>query len=203
MTEARSTPYVKLAGADPAELAERLKLDDEARALLAPDLTVDAYVGRLNGAGRYPAAMTVLAHALPKREAVWWACVAVRKAGPPIQGSPAAEALAGAETWVRRPTEENRRSAHQTAQRAGLDTPSAWAAMAAFWSGDNMAPPGAPTVTPGKALTGKAVAAAVMLAAVQREPQFAPDKFRAFTASALDIARGGDGRGTTALASPR
>jgi len=195
MTQAES-PYVKLDGKEPAELAERLKLEDKARALLAPHLTVDAYVTRLNTAGLYPAAVAVLAHALPKREAVWWACMAVRKAVAPLPGSPASEALVAAETWVRRPTEENRRAAHQTAERVGLDSPSTWAAMAAFWSGDNMAPIGVPAVAPGDALTGRAVTGAVTLAAVQHEPQRAPEKFRGFTAIAFDIARGGDGRGT-------
>jgi len=194
MTDPR-TPYVKLAGKDPAELAGRLKLDNKARALLAPGLSVDAYVARLNAAGLYPAAIAVLAHALPKREAVWWACMAIHKAAAAQPGSPAAGALVAAESWVRHPTEENGRGAEQAAERAGLDSPSAWAALAAFWSGDNMAPPGAPTVTPGAALTGRAVTSAVRLAAVEREPQHAPDKFRDFTAIALDIARGGDGRG--------
>jgi hypothetical protein len=192
------TPYVKLAGKQPAELADRLKLDDKARDLLAPDLTVDAYVARLNTAGLFPEAVSVMAHALPKREAVWWACTAVRKAVAPLPGSPASDALIAAETWVRRPTEENCRAAHQTAERVGLDSPSTWAAMAAFWSGDNMAPVGAPVVAPGEALTGRAVTGAVTLAAVQHEPQRAPEKFRGFTTIALDIARGGDGRGTAA-----
>ena len=197
MTQAEK-PYVKFAGKEPAELAERLKLDDKARALLAPDLTIDAYVERLNTAGLYPAAVAVLAHALPKREAVWWACMAVRKAAAPLPGSPASEVLVATENWVRRPTEENRRAAQQIAERAGTDTPSSWAAMAAFWSGDNMAPTGAPTVTPDDALTGRAVAGAVTAAAVQFEPQYAPDRFHSFTAIALDIARGGDGRAVMA-----
>lgn len=188
------SPYVKLAGKRPEELADRLSFDDQARALLAPELTVEAYVERLNAAGLYTKAVAVLAHALPKRESVWWACTAVRKAAPPPAESRAAAALIAAEAWVRRPTEENRRTAHQCAKDAEVESPSTWTAFAAFWSGDNMAPVGLPPVAPGDALTGRAVAGAVSLAAVEREPQHAAEKYRGFTAIALDIARGGDGR---------
>jgi hypothetical protein len=196
MAQAQS-PYVKLADKRPEELADRLKFDDQARALLAPDLSVDAYVERLNGAGLYTKAVAVLAHALPKREAVWWACTAVRKAAPPPPDSPAAAALIAAENWVRRPSEENRRAAHKCAQEAENQSPSTWTAYGAFWSGDNMAPVGLPPVAPGDALTGRAVAGAVTLAAVEQEPQRASEKYLSFTAIALDIARGGDGRSKT------
>ena len=90
--------------------------------------TVDGYVASLNAAGLYPASMAVLAHALPKREAVWWACTSVRRAGAPQPGSPDLEALAAAENWVRRPTEENRQAAKLAADKVDTDSPSNWAA---------------------------------------------------------------------------
>jgi len=198
MTAPAPSPYPKLAGKAPDQLAEKLRLSLNAKALLEPGQSVEAYVDSLNAAGLYPAAMAVLAHALPKRESVWWACMSVRKAGAPHEGTPSLEALVAAENWVRRPTEENRRAAMASTEMLSPDAPSSWAAMAAFWSGDNMAPVGAPTVMPGDELTGKAVAGAVFLAAVQPEPQYAPERYRSFTAIALDIARGGDGRAAMA-----
>ena len=194
MTAPAPSPYPKLAGKAPDQLAERLRLSPDAKALLEPGQSVEAYVDSLNAAGLYPAAMAVLAHALPKRESVWWACTSVRKVAPPQEGTPSLEALVAAENWVRRPTEENRRAAMASTEQLSPDAPSSWVAMAAFWSGDNMAPVGAPTVMPGDELTGRAVAGAITLAAVQPEPQHAPERYRSFTAIALDIARGGDGR---------
>jgi hypothetical protein len=41
---------------------------------------------------------------------------------------------------------------------------------------------------------GRAVAGAVMLAAVKSEPQFAHQKRERYLASAIDIANGGNGR---------
>lgn len=194
MTAPAPSPYPKLAGKPPEQLAEQLKLSLDAKALLEPGQSVEAYVDSLNAAGLYPAAMAVLANALPKRESVWWACMSVRKAGAPKEGTPSLDALLAAENWVRRPTEENRRAAMASTEQLSPDAPSSWAAMAAFWSGDNMAPVGAPTVMPGDELTGRAVAGAIFLAAVQSEPQYAPERYHSFTAIALDIARGGDGR---------
>ena len=49
-------------------------------------------------AHEYTDAVRFLAHALPKREAVWWACLCVRKAAganppPPAQAAPASAHL--------------------------------------------------------------------------------------------------------------
>ena len=57
-----------------------------------------------------------------------------------------------------------------------------------------MAPPNAPVVPPGDALTGAAVAGAILLAAVQTEPQKAAEKYRRFLDYGIDIAGGGSGR---------
>jgi hypothetical protein len=105
-----------------------------------------------------------------------------------------AAALQAAEAWVFQPTEENRRAAMQKAEIAGFNTPSAWSAVAVFWSGGSMAPPEAPPVPPAERLLATAVTSAVILAAVSAEPQFADRKYRRFLEAGIDIARGGSGR---------
>src|SRR6516225_12092014 len=67
---------------------------DHARALLASPRPSDAIV--------------FLAHLLPRREAVWWAIQCVRAL---IGASADDGAHRSAETWVRAPTEDNRRAA--------------------------------------------------------------------------------------------
>jgi hypothetical protein len=135
-----------------------------------------------------------LAHALPKREAVWWACLAARAALGDEPPETLRQAVETAEAWVYRPNEDNRRAAMGAATAAGSDNPASWAARGAFWSGGSLTPPDAPVVPPGETLIAQAVAGAVCLAAVQREPARAAEKYRGFTTQGLDIAAGGTGR---------
>jgi hypothetical protein len=99
-----------------------------------------------------------------------------------------------AEEWVRRPTDEHRRAAMKQAETTGFGSPEAWAAVAAFWSGDSMAPPEAPKVPPQPHFTGLAVAGAVALAAARGPATRREARLQRFLAAAKDIASGGVGR---------
>ncbi|MBS7813315.1 DUF6931 family protein [Roseococcus pinisoli] len=175
-------------------LLPRLELDGAGISLVAGLTDAAAGVARLAEAGRMPDALRLVAHALPKREAVWWACMCARAV--PVEETPAcdAEALAAAESWVRRPDEAARRATMEVAQKGGFRSPEAWAAVAAFWSGGSMAPEGQPVVPPADHLTGVAVAGAIILAATRIKPEKAEDRFLRFLQSARDIADGGAGR---------
>ena len=190
----REEIYYKLADAPPATLAEVAGVEDEAFAFLAPEQSVADYIANLAGAGLYSAAIAVLAHALPKREAVWWGCVALRHAEAPQPGSPSDAALAAAEAWVYTPDEQHRRPTQAAAAGVGLDTPAGWAAMAAFFSGGSVAPPDSAVVPPRDDLTGRAVAGAITLAASHPNAGRSTDLFEIFIGMAFEIARGGDGR---------
>jgi hypothetical protein len=176
------------------EISLRFALSDEGRAILRPELSAEAFVDMLCTAGLWIDAVRFLAHALPKREAVWWGCLAARAMLGEAPHDVAFGAVEAAEAWVYRPNEDNRRAAMAAATAAGNDSPAGWAARGAFWSGGSLAPPEAPVVPPDETLTGAAVAGAVCLAAVQREPERAPDKYRVYIAQGLDIAGGGTGR---------
>jgi hypothetical protein len=128
-----------------------------------------------------------VAHALPRREAVWWGWVCARRASgenppPKIKG-----ALDATEKWIAQPNEDNRRSAMAAAQKAELGTAAGCAGLAAFFSGGSLAPPEAPVVPPGEFLTAKAVSGAVIFAAVAKEPERAPEKFKSFVAQGVDV----------------
>ncbi len=114
--------------------------------------------------GHYHGAVTFLAHALPISEAVWWACVCVRSH---LDGSDEQyqRALSYAEIWVREPTEENRRAAEKCAEKGNYGTSASWAAAAAFWSGDNIAPVDEPAMAPLIFLHAKGVEAAIVMSA--------------------------------------
>ena len=171
-----------------------LELDQETSARLA--VLADAALGleSLLAADRMADALRLIAHALPKREAVWWACMCAR-AVPALQPSPLdAEALVATELWVRRPDEAARRGTMEVAQKGGFRSAESWAAVAAFWSGGNMSAEGQPEVLPAEHLTGVAVVGAIMMAGVRHKPERAPARFARFVAAARDIAAGGAGR---------
>jgi Family of unknown function (DUF6931) len=198
---ANSAPALTTAGAGLRKIARPtdeicglVTLSEAAQALLAPDLAPGDYIERLCAEGLWADAVRFLAHALPQREAVWWACLAARAALGEAPPESPAKAVAATEAWVYRPTEENRRAAMAAGDAAGNGSPARWAAIAAFWSGGSISAPDAPPVPPGEQLTAVAVAGAVQIAAVQTEPERAEEKYRRFIAQGLDIAKGGNGR---------
>jgi hypothetical protein len=187
-------PFVKLSAPSVEVIVPACDLSPEAQALprAAPP---EQYVAALMVAGLTPDVVRFLSQALPKREGVWWACLAARAAGEAATPRPIdVEALAAAETWVFKPTEDHRRAAMDRAQAAEFSSPQAWAAVGAFWSGGSMAPPGQPVVPPAPHLAGRAIAGAVMLAAAQGEATLAPKRYARFIAQAMDIASGGNGK---------
>lgn len=177
-----------------APLLPRLDLDGDGQAAIAGADSAGLAAERLIAAGRLQDAAKLVAHALPRREAVWWACMCARGVPDPALPPEDAAAIAAAEAWVRRPDEPARRAAAAAAERTKFATPEAWAAMGAFWSGGSMSPEGQPVVPPAEHLTGTAVAGAVMLAAVRHAPEKQKERLERFLASARDIAAGGAGR---------
>ncbi len=172
-----------------------LQLDAETTAKLGGSADALEALARLEQAGFLIEATRLVAHAMPAREAVWWACACSRHTAP-SGANPAAETAVrdAAEEWVRRPTDEHRRAAMKQAETSGFGSPEAWAAVAAFWSGDSMAPPEAPKVPPQPHFTGLAVAGAVALAAARGPATRREARLQRFLASAKDIAAGGVGR---------
>jgi len=189
-----STPLPKLA-APLAPLLPRLELEAGAAAALGGAQTAADGIERLEAEGFRSEAVRLAAHALPKREAVWWACMCA--ASVPDSDLPAADSAArgAAEAWVRKPADDLlRRAAWDAAQLTAFGSPEAWAAVGAFWSGGSMSPEGQPVVPPAEHLTGLAVGGAVVMAAVRGHPERADARLGRFLAAARDIAAGGAGR---------
>jgi hypothetical protein len=185
-------PKVKAATA--TEACKSAAIGDEARALLTPQVNVAEFLTLLTDHELFADAVTLMAHALPKREAVWWACLAARTLTDEQTLPEVVAALEAAEAWVFKPSDEARRATMERARKTQFDHPAVWAAVGAFWSGGSMVAPELPEVPPAEHLTGLAVSGAVRLSAVSREPERAPEKYRALLAQALDIANGGNGQ---------
>lgn len=193
MCAAPSPALYKLSG-EPARLVERIQPSPEGTALLASSPNAAVGLTRLAEAGFLSEAARLAAHALPRREAVWWACMCARHTAPSGTDPPSEAAVReSAEEWVRRQTDELRRAAMARARSAGFSSPESWAAVAAFWSGDSIAPPEAPKTPPESHLAGLAVAGSVALSAVRGRAERRDARLRRFLDSARDIASGGAG----------
>lgn len=176
------------------DIARQAKLSEKAEALLTGGAAPAAYLGALMEAGLDADAVRFLAFALPKREAVWWACLAARDALATDNRPEVAACLAAAEAWVYRPDDEKRRQMLPLAEAIGFETPAGYAALAAYWSGGSIAPPDAPEVPPDPSLTPTMAGAAVLVAATKPDPVKAPAKHKLAIVRAVDIANGGNGR---------
>lgn len=139
-------------------------------------------------------ALTFLAHALPPREGTWWACQAARTLPLGDDAALPRRTVRAAEAWVFHPDDGRRRDAMALAEELGFDSPASWAAVAAFWSGDSLAPPDQPKVPPKAYLWCHAVNGAVQLAAADGPADRITARRHGILRLGIDIANGGTGR---------
>jgi hypothetical protein len=176
-------------GRGTAELCAVSDLGDDAKALLTGDIpSPRSFVATLVERDLHADAIRFIAHALPRREAVWWAWVCARKVAGAEPKAATKAALDATERWIVQPTEEHRRQALHFGELADFGTPAGCAALAAFMSAGSLAPPHAPPVPPDEFMTAKAVAGSVTLAAVTTEPERAVEKFNEFVKVGLEVA---------------
>ena len=175
------------ANSNTAAIAGVAELGDEAMALLRPEIAPQDYVALLMSKKLYADAVRFLAHALPKREAVWWGWISAKRvagAEPPAKIKASLEAT---EKWIAQPDDEAGRAAMAAAKEAQTSTAAGCAGMAAFFSGSSLGPAHVPPVPPGEFLTAKAVSGAVIYAAVGKDPVNAPGRFQSFVAQGVEV----------------
>jgi hypothetical protein len=186
--------FTKIKQANALAICQGLELDEQAAVLLQNNPTTADYLYQLIDLKLYPDAVRFLAHALPKREATWWACLCARKGLTDKTPVNEIKAIDLAEAWVYKPTEDNRKLTLPAADATGYKTAASWAAIAAFWSGDDISPVPEAVIPPDEKLFAKAVVGAVMLAATQGEASQVNDNYQLFLQQGINIASGGDGR---------
>ena len=173
-----------------AEVASKISLEPPAQALLRPGMTPRQFLDALIDKRQFQDAIRFLAHALPRPEAVWWACVCAKEPLGPSTPAPAAAAVQAAEKWVSTQTDENRRAAFAAADKAGLTSPAGCAALAAFLSGGSLAPPNIPAVPPAEGVCAQAVAGAVVLSVFAKDTPKAEERFKAALTRGVEVANG-------------
>jgi hypothetical protein len=173
-----------------AEVCRRFALGDEARALLDDAMSPRQFLDRLRAAGLPADAAKLVAHALPKRQAVWWAYLGVTQMLGPKASPEATAALETSRAWVADPSDDHRRAAYAAAERAGFDTAAGCVALAVFFSGGSLAPPDFQPAPAPEHVTGSMVATALALAVVLDAPEKARQKCDALLQTAIDVADG-------------
>jgi hypothetical protein len=171
-----------------------LKLPDEAAAAVQGCQSAAEALDRLEAGGFLMQAARLLAHALPRREAVWWICMCAGHTEPADLPEADRMARAAAEQWVRQPNDSNRIAAKRQSDATELSTPESWAAMAVFFCGESITPEGQPKVPPKPHIAGRTLGGAVVLSAVRTDPKRQNDRLRRFMESGRNIAAGGAGR---------
>lgn len=170
-----------------AEFVDLAGLGEDAKAVLQPAHGPRQYMQALVERSLHADAVRFLAHALPKREGIWWAWVCARRASGDAPAPAVKAALDATERWITQPTDENRRAAMRAAESAGVATPAGCTAVAVFLSGGSLGPEHTPPVPPGELLTAKAITGAVVSSAVSGNASKAPERFQAFIGQGLDV----------------
>ncbi len=183
------TTWTEVESSDAKLVGDSVDLSDEARALLEEGLSSEEYYGVLRKAALWTDAVRFLAAALPARATVHWAVSRVRAAIGEDGAEEDLEALRLAEEWLVDPAEETRYAAFAAADKQGFDSPAAWAAVSAHWSGPSLSPPEAPVVPPPPGLPAKASSGALLLLAAA-EPRKMEKHYAAFLEFGGKLARG-------------
>lgn len=189
-----SQALTKIAGKGLAPLHSVLRLQADPAATVKDCQLVTEALDRLEAGGFLLEAARMLALALPRREAVWWACMCAAHTAPTDLPEADRKAREAAELWVRQQSDKNRIAAKQQADATTLETPESFAAMAVFYCGDSILPEGQPAVPPKPFVAGKTLAGAVTLAAVRTAPMRQRARLQRFLESGRNIAAGGAGR---------
>jgi len=160
-----------------AELAAKANVHPDSQALLKPGMTSSEYIHTLEGKKQSVDAVKALAHGMPERDSVSWACQSSQKVADKLNPQELA-ATKAAEEWVKSPTDANKMAAGEAASRTDFKGPGGWAAQAAAWSqkpapaagsalaGGATSVPTRATATPATStLTPAAVSGVVLLAA--------------------------------------
>jgi hypothetical protein len=187
MTTAPTNTPRAAASPAPAEVAKAAELEGDALALLHPEHGAREFVTALLNAELFEDAVRFVAHALPKREAVWWALLCAREGAGDAPSQDVKASLDATDVWVRHPGDEQRRAAMAAAQKATFKTAAGCAGLGAFLSGGSLSVLGQPDVPPGPFLTAKAVFGAVAVASIGDDPQTAPERFRRYVEQGLHI----------------
>lgn len=173
------TPLVKIRARTAAEVCANFHLDSRAKELLRDGISPEEFVTALIEKRNLVAVIDFLAHALPPREGIWWACLCAEHALGENWTAPDKAAATAAVMWVMQPAEENRAAAKAPAE--GCDPLSPAGSVASAASHTASEPPFA---------WAKEIARAVILACIKAPPANIGKMQKCYVDLGLEIAEG-------------
>jgi len=138
----------------PADITSKYQPHPEAKPLLQPGQSPGQYTQALQKGNFSQDHIQFLAHGMPPRQSVGWACQSSAKVSDKLEPSDK-NALTAAQNWVKNPTPANQSLAAQAAAKTNYQGPGAWAAQ------------GAASANTNPQLSGHAVAGSVQLSAAK------------------------------------
>lgn len=184
------TPLAKIEARTAGEICARFLLTKQAQALLGNDMTPLQFLDALLTHKQYVPGMDFLAHALPPREAVWWACLCFQHACGDSLSPPDRAAAAATVQWILQPSEGARIAAKAPAETAGPASVAGALAMAVYQTGPAPAAQGRPPSPPPPFASSKSVANAVKLACTKIDPAKMIDTQKSFVELGIGVAEG-------------
>ena len=185
------------------ELSTQFEWSQATASFVTPRATIRTVLQSLINHAYWFDAATLLSHAMPQREAAWWATRVCREYldENAVEGPDRAEqetVLTLCREWVVDPVEEARMAAYSAAMTIPNRVPAHWAGMSVFWATGNITPDSGVITPPPPYLYARGVSAAIDLAANltfhAREEAYSDALGRG-----VDIASGGDGEKTLKL----
>ena len=126
-------PLVKITSLTAAEVAGKYNPHPEAKALLHSAHTPTQYAEALQKGSFSHDHIHFLAHGMPERESVGWACKSSAKVADKLEPVDKS-ALHAAQEWVKNPTPATQSAAAAAAAKTNFQGPGAWAAQGAAWA---------------------------------------------------------------------
>ena len=174
------------------EIIQALELPDAVSVLIADAKTDIEIIDSLINAGYDEFATKLLAMGLPHREVIWWAYLCCQESEKNNKDQVTQEALQVIDSWVKQPTDFQRRIAGKLAEQLEYYSPSSWIAAAVFWSGGSITPEEKPQVEPAMYMCNTAASNAILFSAEISDDSssFMKQALR----RGLHIAMGGNGK---------
>ncbi|MCO8121538.1 FHA domain-containing protein [Stieleria sp. TO1_6] len=161
-----------------AELCQLTDLEERSLELFRPSHSPEEFVRVLIENKQFADAVRILSLYLSKRQAILWAARAVDGVFPRELSVDEQSALDITLEWLQDSSDKNRRAAMAIAEAMDFDNAASCVAAAAFWSEGSMLPEEFDEVLPEETLSGKMVAAALMMTATEGQPATIPARYQ-------------------------
>lgn len=185
-----SDEWKKVVAKNACDIISTEKLSAGSRAMMNDEDSPQELIHKLAQADKWPDAVTVMANCLPRREAVWWACMCSRR----IRVVDDVKALEAAEQWVFKPTDERRALAFREVQNSTSSSAAALAALAVASSSSRLSLDEYTKIKLDASTFPDLVVAAILVAEGKVGEDEGASPFRLFLDMGENIAQGGNGR---------